>query len=280
MTPRESSLSDSAGSKSGFTTPARLGRTGLTVGRLGISSSFGAPAAAFEEAFERGCNYFTWGTFIRGRSSALRTAIRTITAAGQRDRLVVAMLSYAHQAALTDYFFTRGLAAAGLEYADLLLLGWFPRRPSQRVIDGALELKARGRVRFIGLTSHNRALFPELAREGLFDVFHVRYNAAHRGAEIETFPGISGEGRPGVVAFTATDWRKLLTSRRLPADETPLSAADCYRFVLSHPAVDVCMMGAKNADQMRANLKVLDQGPLSEREMVRVRRIGDWVYGK
>ena len=81
MSLRESSLSDSAGSKSGFTTPARLGRTGLTVGRLGISSSFGAPAAAFEEAFERGCNYFTWGTFIRGRSSALRTAIRTITAA-------------------------------------------------------------------------------------------------------------------------------------------------------------------------------------------------------
>ena len=30
-----------------------LGRTGLSVGRLGISSSYGAPAAAFEEAFER-----------------------------------------------------------------------------------------------------------------------------------------------------------------------------------------------------------------------------------
>ncbi|NIM10988.1 MAG: hypothetical protein GTO45_03290 [Candidatus Aminicenantes bacterium] len=48
-----------------------LGRTGLKTGRLGISSSFGAPAQAFEEAFEKGCNYFTWGTFIKGRSSEI-----------------------------------------------------------------------------------------------------------------------------------------------------------------------------------------------------------------
>ena len=32
--------------------PTVLGRTGLKVGRLGISSSFGAPAAAFEEAYQ------------------------------------------------------------------------------------------------------------------------------------------------------------------------------------------------------------------------------------
>jgi len=38
-----------------------LGRTGLKVGRLGISSSFGAPAMVFEEAFERGCNSIIWG---------------------------------------------------------------------------------------------------------------------------------------------------------------------------------------------------------------------------
>jgi len=50
-----------------FSQQTTLGRTGLKVGRLGISSSFGAPAMALEEAFERGCNYFTWSTFIKGR---------------------------------------------------------------------------------------------------------------------------------------------------------------------------------------------------------------------
>ena len=260
--------------------PPTLGRPRLKVGRLGVSSSFGAPTAAYEAAFERGCNYFTWGTFIRGRSGAMRTAIHNITAAGKREDLVVGMLTYAHHAWLTEHFFVKGLKAAGLEYADVLLLGWFPQRPPQKVIDGAIKLKQKGLVRFIGLTSHNRKLFPEMAQESLFDVFHIRYNAAHRGAETETFPHLAGDDRPGVVSFTATDWRKLLGKRKLPPAERPLTAAECYRFVLSHPAVDVCMMGAKGIEQMRENLAVLDQGPLTAEEMERVQRIGRFVYGK
>ena len=81
-----------------------LGRTGIPVGPLGISSSFGAEAAAYEEAFERGCNYFTWGTFMKGRSAGMREAIRNITRSGKRDQLVVGMLTYAHNAALSVRF--------------------------------------------------------------------------------------------------------------------------------------------------------------------------------
>jgi hypothetical protein len=45
-----------------FNQPRTLGLTGLEVGRLGIAASYGVPAKAFEEAFERGCNYFYWGS--------------------------------------------------------------------------------------------------------------------------------------------------------------------------------------------------------------------------
>ena len=44
---------------------ALLGRTGLPVGRLGISASYGVPTAAVEEAFERGVNYLYWGSIRR-----------------------------------------------------------------------------------------------------------------------------------------------------------------------------------------------------------------------
>lgn len=265
-----------------FTEQRTLGRTGLPVGRLGISSSFGAPAAAYEEAFDRGCNYFNWGTFLKGRSGPMRTALANLCARGKRDELVVGMLTYAHNAWLTEYYFHKGLKAAGLEYADVLLLGYFPKRPPQKVIDGALSLKEKGLVRHIGLTSHNRKLFPELAEEGLFDLFHIRYNATHRGAETETFPHLEtlGKDRPGIVSFTATDWRKLLNPKKMPPGESPLSAAECYRFVLSHTEVDVCMMGAKTLEQMRENLAVLGQGPLDADEMARVQRIGRHLYKK
>ena len=39
-----------------------LGKTGLKVGRLGVSGGYGAPAKAFEMAYERGCNYFYHGS--------------------------------------------------------------------------------------------------------------------------------------------------------------------------------------------------------------------------
>ena len=234
-----------------------LGRTGLKVGRLGISSSYGTPADAIEEAFDRGCNYFLWGTFLRRRSSEI---------------------SYAHSAVLTEFFLKKGLRDAGLDHADVLILGYFPRRPSRRVIDGALELQSKNLVRCIGLTSHNRKVFGRLRADGLYDVFHVRYNAVHRGAETETFPYLTGEKRPGVVSFTATCWRQLLKKSKMPPGQPPPTAVDCYRFVLSHPAVDVCMVGARSRAQMQENLGVLETGPMSAAALERMRRIGDHIH--
>jgi aryl-alcohol dehydrogenase-like predicted oxidoreductase len=263
-----------------FTQPTTLGRTGLTVGRLGIASGYWAPADAIELAFERGCNYLTWGTFIRGRSPHLREAVRRIVANGQRDRLVLSMFSYAHSASITERLFVGGLRALGIERADVLVLGYFSKTPSRGVIDGALRMKEKGLVRFIGLSGHNRKLFGELRREGVIDLFHIRYSAVHSGAEQDAFPHLGGPDRPGVVAFTAGAWGKLADPRKMPPGETPPPPADAYRFALSHSAVDVCMVGARTLAQMREDLAALERGPLAPGEMARMRRIGDHIYGR
>jgi predicted aldo/keto reductase-like oxidoreductase len=263
-----------------FREPAVLGRTGLRVGRLGIASGYGVPAAAIEEAFERGCNYFTWGTVIKGYMPEMRQALKNIVAKGQRDRLVLAAFTYAHSNFFTERMLRRGLKSAGLDHADVLILGYFSRRVPRRLVEGALKMKEKGLVRFIGLSSHSRKFLGEMGRDGEFDVLHLRYNAAHRGAETDIFPFLSGEQRPGTVAFTATRWGKLLNPKKMPPGEKPPTAADCYRFVLSHPAVDVCLSGVKTAEQMRENLAVLDGGPMSGDELARMHRIGDFVHGR
>jgi predicted aldo/keto reductase-like oxidoreductase len=81
------------------------------------------------------------------------------------------------------------------------------------------------------------------------------------------------------VSFTATRWGQLLKAKKMPPGETPLTAPECYRFVLSHPSVDVCISGAKTVEEMRQNLTVLGSGPLTGSELERVRRIGDFVHG-
>ena len=253
-----------------------LGRTGLKVGPLGVASSFGAPAAAFEEAFERGCNYFYWGSL---RKSGMRDAILNLHGRGRRDDLVIVIQSYSRSAALMERFFEKALKSLALDHADILLLGWHNNPPGAKILDKALAMKEKGLFRFLGLSGHNRSLFPRLARSGNFDLFHVRYNAAHRGAEHEIFPHMAeGEGAPGIISYTATRWGHLLKAKKMPPGEAPLSASDCYRFALTHPGVNVCMCGPKNELQMKEGLKTLDLGPLAPEEMERIRKIGDYVH--
>jgi len=147
-----------------FQAKRKLGKTGLEVGRLGISSSWSAPAEAFEEAFEKGCNYFTWGTVIKGRSNEMQKAIINIIKKGQRDKLVLSMVSYAHDNFFTKHFLKKGLKSIGTDYADVLFLGYLLKRPPQRVIDGVLKLKDEGLIRHRAISNHNRKVFPKLAK--------------------------------------------------------------------------------------------------------------------
>jgi aryl-alcohol dehydrogenase-like predicted oxidoreductase len=260
----------------GFNSQRVLGRTGLRVGRLGVGSSYGAPAEAFEEAFERGCNYFYWGS---ARRTGMCQAIKNICRKGKRDELIVVIQSYSRSAFLLEVFYRRALKLLALDHADVLLLGWYRKKPPQRILDKANAMKKKGMFRFLALSSHNRRLFPELAKENIFDIFHIRYSAAHRGAESETFPYLEGENRPDIVSYTATRWGQLLQEKKMPPGESAPAASDCYRFVLSHPAVDVCMTGPKNLQQMREALRTLDLGPLGGDELERMRKIGDHIRG-
>jgi predicted aldo/keto reductase-like oxidoreductase len=252
-----------------------LGVTGLTVGPLGLAASYGAPAEAFEEAFERGCNYFYLGS---GRHRAgMKQAVRNLCGKGRRDRMVIAIQSYARFGYLMEWFFRWNLRSMGLEQADILILGWHNRRPSPKLVERARALKEKGLFRFLGMSGHNRRLFPEMAADGKFDLFHIRYNAAHRGAEAETFPYLAGDNRPGIVSYTATRWGQLLNPKKMPPGESAPAPSDCYRFALSHPAVDICLCGPKDIGELRGALQTLELGPLAAEDMARMKRIGDYI---
>ena len=257
-------------------TERTLGATGLEVGPLGLAASYGAPAEAFEEAFKKGCNYFYLGS---GRHrSGMRLAIRNLCRQGQRDRLVIAIQSYARFGFIMEWYLKRNLRSMGLEQADIFILGWHNRPPSPGLIARAQKIKSKGLCRFLAMSGHQRRLFPQMAADGAFDLFHVRYNPAHRGAENEIFPHLEGDDRPGIVSYTATRWGQLLNPKKMPPGDPVPAASDCYRFVLSNPAVDVCMCGPRNREQMRAALSALELGPLEEEDMERMRRIGDYVH--
>jgi aryl-alcohol dehydrogenase-like predicted oxidoreductase len=262
-----------------FSPTVTLGKTNLEVSRLGIASGYGVPAPAIEQAFhERGINFFYWSS---PRKEGMGTALRNLAKA-HRERMVIAIQSYDHGGWFLPTFFEKGLRALGIEYVDVLILGAYKSLPRPKVLKAVFELKQKNKVRFLAVSGHRRAFFRELLEKGdasPFDLFMIRYNAAHRGAEEEIFPHIPKDNAPGIMTYTATRWRKLLKSRKIPSTEQPLSATDCYRFVLSNPHVQLCMTGPANAQQLEQALLALKLGPLSEEEMIRARRIGDYVHG-
>jgi len=253
----------------------KLGRTDLKAGRLGLGSSYMAPARAFEAAFEAGCNYFYWGAL---RTPMMTHALKTILSRGKRDELIIVIQAYIRSRGL-GWSLKRGLRSLGIGHADILLLGWHDSPPAPRLLDDAERLREQGLFRYLGLSGHKRSLLAAQSTDPQFDLLMLRYNAAHRGAETDIFPHLSGN-RPGVVGFTATRWGSLMKSKQIPAGEKRPSAGDCYRFVLADPHVDVVITAPSNIRQMQENLREVNKGPMSDEELVWMRRIGDAVYGR
>jgi aryl-alcohol dehydrogenase-like predicted oxidoreductase len=250
-------------------TKAPLGATGLSVVPLGLAASYGASAADVEYAFERGVDFFYWGS---ARSKDFGRGLRRIGSLA-RERMTLVVQTYRRSAKAVDASLERALRDLRFDHADVLLLGWWNLPPHDRILDAAADAVRRGRARAVMVSCHHRPSFAKLARDPRIQLLMLRYNAAHPGAERDVFPTLPAP-RPGVVSYTATSWGQLLDRRLVPAGERLPRATDCYRFALSQPAVDACWCGPSNRAQLDEALLALDEGPFTEADDAWLRRVG------
>ncbi len=245
-----------------------MGRTGMMVGRLGLGSSLGGQVQLYREAFARGVNYFWWGAVKR---FAMRDAIREIVADGKREQLVVALITYARWKGAFTRSLERQLRTLKLDCCDVFLAGYMNRTMKPALIEEMVRLKERGLCRFLGFVTHERKIVTDFARGNIFDVFHIRYNFAHPGADTDLFPQLPNP-RPGIVAFRTTDRGKL--ARIKHPDGTPVSMLDAFRFAMSNPNIDVVTTDPGTLAHMRENLTLLDIDPMTESEREKLLQLG------
>lgn len=259
-----------------------IGKTGLVTGRIGIGSTFNASADVIEAAFDRGVNYLYWGTV---RQPDFAKAIRNLSKQ-HRHELVLTIQSYSDDPRTIEGEVNEALKSGGIDNVDFLLLGNRMEPPHDGYYEVFERMRAKGTVRFLSLSSHNRPMLPTLIDayakgETPIELLMFRYNPVHRGAEKDVFPHLPRTGpRQFVTTYTSTRWGHLLDPAKMPAGEAPVSACDCYRYALSHPAVDMVTAGPANAAQMDEALKALERGPLDADERARVERIGAHLYAQ
>jgi predicted aldo/keto reductase-like oxidoreductase len=259
---------------------ARFGTLG-TVCRLGLASrgNSGLTPPDVLYALDRGVNFLNW-------CGTLNDFSRAIAELGPRRRQVVLCVQFeARTAAEAERELAAILRELRTDYVDVLTFYYVEESSEWEQIigpGGALEFcrKARdaGRVRLLGLTSHQRKLAAQAAATGLLDMLMIRYNAAHRGAETEVFPLTRARAMP-VVAYTGLRWGGLL--RPTPDDPegfVPPPAPDWYRFVLQSPAVTVALSAPESRAELEENLRVLEaSGPLAGEEYDRLTQHGQRV---
>ena len=253
---------------------ARLGRSGIEAARNGLGASYGAGERDVERAVERGVNLLYWGSVQRpGFGAGIRRAAQR-----RREDVVVVIQSFTRVAAFLRVSLEQALLRLRLDRADFLCLGWWNQAPPPRLLDAAQALVEKGRARHVMISGHDRALFPLLAREPAYAALMVRYSAAHPGAEQDVFPHL-GDGRPGIVAYTATSWGRLVDPRLAPAGEAVPRGSDCYRFALSPPSVDLVLAGPKDGAELDEALAALERGPMDAEELAWMKRVGVAVRG-
>ena len=183
------------------------------------------------------------------------------------------------------------LRKLGTDYLDVFKLGWLGRTSiySKGILDTLLTLKQEGKIRSIGTSIHDRMRAGRLALDSEIDLFMIRYNAKHPGAEQDIFPHLS-KRNPAVVSYTALAWGQLIRPLKeivmppWPGKEGfngPLLSPElCYRFVLTNPNVHVVLTGPQNRKQLIQNMDAVRQGPLEPDEMNWIRHYGRLVKSK
>ena len=220
-----------------------LGRTCLMVTRLGIGGAYCKSVQGYRTALDCGVNYVDTARAYRDGEDekVIGQAIR-----GRRDDLILATKTSQRDAEGARRDLETSLRLLETEYIDIYQLHHLNTETDREQAlgpGGAMEAvqKARkeGLVRFIGLTGHDWVQVQKAVATGLFDTVLCWYNCAMKEPEETVFPEARAHNA-GVIIMKASFSDKLFGG---PGAASP---EQFYRYVLSHEAVHVTVMGLKD----------------------------------
>ena len=265
-----------------------------------------------QRALELGVNHFdTAAGYAAGESErVLGEFVRTCGA--PRESVFVATKSAVDEmeAPLMHAEVDQSLKRLGLEYIDLFYIHW-PRRGKdpRPLMEGLVDAKRRGKIRAIGVSNFSVEQMTAVREVGPLDAHQMGYNLFWRKPEREIIPycrenGIAvvtyssiaqgimtgkfgptlefppGDPRANIVFFGDDVWPHVYDAveRLKPlAAETGRTLVELgIRWVIAQSGVTAAVVGARNEQQVRANVAALE-GDIPDDVFDRMTAISDAV---
>ncbi len=233
-----------------------LGRTGLLVTRLGIGGAYCKTVEGYRAALEMGVTYVdTARSYNDGKDEQLiGEAI-----AGKRSRLTLATKTASRDAKGARADLETSLRLLCTDHIDIWQLHGLDKQADREkalgpggAYEAAVKAREEGLVRFIGVTGHDWAEIGQAVATGLFDTVLCWYNCAMKEPEELIFPHAQRHN-VGVVIMSAGRNDRLFGGNDAPPPE------DFYRYVLSHPAVHVSLLGLRNLETFERIARSLEE---------------------
>lgn len=275
-----------------------LGKTGLTVSVLGMGAvQIGRPAVSEREAeavirtmLELGINFVDTAAMYKLSEERLGRYLEK-----HRDKVIVATKCGDYNVVEDGQFRTvkdytrsgvlrtidRSRMKLRADRIDIVQFHGLPADRGQRreAIEALLEAREKGWVRFVGVSMDATPG----ADDDLWkpDVQEFTYNVLQQEADATILPAMMDRGIGTIIkcpianavylmkerpdgTYFADSWDRAqrMDVRALAGSIPPAEFA--LRFTLSHPGVHTAIVGATRCENMAANAKAVDRGPLPE----------------
>ena len=173
-----------------------LGRTGMMISEAGfggipiIHLDTDTAVRVLRRAFEKGITFYDTANAYRDSEAKIGLAFQ-----GMRDKVVIATKTIRRDAASATEQIENSLRMLRTDYIDLYQLHqiahedeWQAVTAPGGALDAVVKAKAAGKVRHIGVTSHNLKMAIKLVRTKLFSTIQFPFNFIESDAAAELFP--------------------------------------------------------------------------------------------
>ena len=246
----------------------RLGRTDFLVSAIGFGGipvtrlSMDEGAILVRHCFDKGINFFDTAPLYGDSELKVGAGVE-----GVRDQVVLATKTFKRRKSETAEDLEKSLTRLRTNYIDLYQFHNVADQETLEAVLGpdgayeaALEAREAGKVRHIGLTSHNLEVAVRACKTGVFSTIQIPFSLIEHDPAEKLFPS-AREQDMGIIAMK-------------PMGGGLLERADlCFRFLQQYQDV-VPIPGVENAAEVDENIKYYAKAhPLSEQDRTDIETI-------